>query len=140
MIYKNKQEIELEVIHRFCIKSKKDRFRSFILNPKNRVKFIRELHNMSFLDFKLFNKILGDEGDLLRQRLKEYGLSQECYIISENEKIDQIFSDTENALREVIGSDLGSIIVFGNIDLVYCELEGFNNRWISKVNDKINKS
>jgi hypothetical protein len=38
------------------------------------------------------------------------------------------------ALRETIGADCGTLLVFGEAEIIYAEAEGFSNRWISKQN------
>lgn len=38
----------------------------------------------------------------------------------------------QTALTETIGADQGTLLVFGDAEILYSEAEGFNNRWISK--------
>ena len=67
-----------------------------------------------------------------KDRIKSIGNIKDCYVISENKNIDQKRMSIENALIETIGADQGTLLVFGNAEIVYSEAEGFNNRWISK--------
>lgn len=59
---------------------------------------------------------------------------KDCYIISTNKAIDGQRLDTKTALDQAISgwADHGTLIIFGDADLIYREHEGQNNRWISK--------
>lgn len=125
-------DIETKVIQRFVITTKRDRYLAFIKNDKTREKFIYDLHHMNFLKQELFDKLKGNEYEFIKQRLKAIGNIKDCYVISENQRIDKMRLDIDVALRETIGADQGTILVFGDAEILYSEAEGFNNRWISK--------
>jgi len=55
----------------------------------------------------------------------------QCYIISENKQIDRQIMDAESALIETIGYGMGTILVFGDAEIVYYEGEERGDRWIS---------
>jgi hypothetical protein len=80
----------------------------------------------------LFDKVENDEHEFIKQRIGVLGKIKDCYIISENNDIDKHRLDIETALRVTIGSDQGTLLVFGDGEILYSEAEGFNNRWISK--------
>ena len=40
--------------------------------------------------------------------------------------------DQRRSFRETIGTDQGTLLVFGDAEILYAEAEGFNSRWISK--------
>lgn len=128
----NNIDIEIKVIQRFVIKEKRDRYLDFVKNDKTRKKFISELHHMNFLDQDLFDRVEGNEYEYIKQRIAFLGTVNECYVISENDSIDKKVLDIETALKEVIGADQGTLLVFGDAEILYSEAEGFNNRWISK--------
>jgi len=124
-------DIETKVIERFVIKTKRDRYLTFIKNTKTREKFISDLHHMIFLQTDLFDKVEGNEYDVIKARIKSLILN-DCYLISDSSQLDKKRLDIDTALRETIGSGCGTIIVFGDAEIIYSEAEGFNNRWISK--------
>lgn len=124
--------IETKVIQRFVIRPKRDRYLSFINNLKSREKFINDLHHMNFLQQDLFDKVEGNEYEFIKQRIKALGNLKDCYVISENQRIDKRRLDIDTALTETIGADQGTLLVFGDAEILYSEAEGFNNRWISK--------
>jgi hypothetical protein len=132
MTTKSNLDIETKVIERFVIKTKRDRYLTFIKNDKTREKFINELHHMSFLQADLFDKVDGNEFDTIKERIKSLGILKDCYLISDSSRLDKKRLDIDKALRETIGSDCGTIIVFGDAEIVYSEAEGFNNRLISR--------
>lgn len=125
-------DIEAKVIQRFVIKTKQDRYLTFIKNEKTRPKFINDLSHINFLREDLFDKVEGNEYEFIKQRIKVLGNLKDCYIISENQRIDKKRLDIDTALTETIGADQGTLLVFGDAEILYSEAEGFNNRWISK--------
>jgi len=125
-------DIEIKVIQRFVIKKKRDRYLAFIKNCNTREKFINELHHMNFLQQDLFDALKGNEHELIKERLKELGNIKDCYIISENQLIDKNRLDIDTALKETIGADQGTLLIFGDAEILYSEAEGFNNRLLSK--------
>jgi len=125
-------DIETKVIQRFVIATKRDRYLAFIKKEKTREKFINELHHMNFLQQDLFDIVNGNEYEFIKQRLKVLGNIKDCYVISENQHIDKKRLDIDTALTETIGADNGTLLVFGDAEILYSEAEGFSNRWISK--------
>lgn len=125
-------DIETKVIQRFVITTKRDRYLAFIKKENTREKFINELHHMNFLQQDLFDIVKGNEYEFIKQRLKVLGNIKDCYVISENKRIDKKRLDIDTALTETIGADQGTLLVFGDAEILYSEAEGFNNRWISK--------
>lgn len=124
--------IETKVIQRFVIKPKRDRYLGFINNMKTREKFINDLHHMNFLQQDLFDKVEGNEREFIKHRLSFLGNIKDCYVISENNRIDKKRLDIDTALTKVIGADQGTLLVFGDAEILYSEAEGFNNRLISR--------
>src|SRR5688572_16618681 len=114
-------EIEKKVIERFIIKSKRERFLTFIQKDKTRIKFIKELSHINFLRDDLFEDVIGNEYEVVKAKISILKNIKDCYIISENNKLDQKRMDIKTALREIIGSDMGSLIVFGDAEIVYSE-------------------
>ena len=125
-------DLEFKVIDRFIIKTKRDRYLTFIKNEKTRLKFIADLSHVNFLQEELFDTVEGDEYEFIKQRIKGLRNRQDCYVISENKRIDKKRLDIDTALTEAIGADQGTLLVFGDAEILYREAEGFNNRWISK--------
>ena len=128
----NNIDIESKVIDRFVIKAKRDRYLTFIKSEKTRPKFINDLSHINFLRKDLFDKVEGNEYEFIKQRIKGLENLKDCYVISENQRIDKKRLDIDTALSETIGADQGTLLVFGDAEILYSEAEGFNNRWISK--------
>ncbi|MGB3776775.1 MAG: hypothetical protein WA960_00345 [Tunicatimonas sp.] len=129
---KRELELEAKVIELFILKAKKERYLSFIQKKKSRKKFLEDFSHMNFLNKELFEKVGGDEHEMIRNRIRKIGDLKDCYVISENRDIDGRRLEIKSALKETIGADLGTLLVFGDAEIVYAEAEGFNNRWISK--------
>ncbi len=125
-------ELETKFIARFVVKSKRERYLTFIQSEKKRPKLIADLSHMNFLNYSLFDKVTSNEYDIIKQKIKTLGNIKDCYVISENKDIDKKRLNIELALTLTIGADQGNILVFGNAEIIYAEAEGINNRWISK--------
>ena len=124
--------IESKVIENYIVKSKRGRYLNFIKKPKTRKKFTDELaHFSSQLDN--FEEIKTNEWEVINEKLKRIKSTQDCYVISENSKIDGKRMKINNALTETIGMGMGTLIVFGNADLVFYEGEGPSDRWIKEL-------
>lgn len=55
-----------------------------------------------------------------------------CYVISENAGLDTKTLDTKEAISETVGYGMGTMLVFGDADVIYFERETINTRYISK--------
>ena len=126
-------DLEIKVIKKFIDKAKQDRYIQFVSKLKNRHKFISDLSHFNFLSRDKFEKINGDEREIILASLQKNKVSdQSCYIISENKEIDTKTLVTKDAIRETVGHGMGTILVFGDADIIYYESETVNTRYISK--------
>ncbi|MES2620100.1 MAG: hypothetical protein V4615_04540 [Bacteroidota bacterium] len=126
-------ELEKKVINKFIIKNKRDRYLGFIQNDKTRKKFLDDLSHGQMFQADLFESITEHESEVIKKISLKLGV-KDCYIISENEKLDGKRLDIDTALNEAISpwSDISTIIVFGDGQVIYREHDGAKNRWISK--------
>jgi hypothetical protein len=125
-------DIEMKVIERFVVKTKRDRYLMFIKSEKDRVKFTSKLAHFRDLRSELFEEVKGDEREFVKDRIKGLGKLTDCYLISESAELDQKKLDVDNALTQTIGYGMGTLIVFGDAEILYYECEGPNEKWISK--------
>ena len=128
-------DLEIKVIKKFVDKLKQDRYIQFISSPKNRQKFIADLSHFNFLQWDKFDKVNGNETEIIMTTLqKRKVLDTTCYVISENKEIDTKILGIKSAINETAGYGMGTILVFGNADIIYYECETMNTRYISKDN------
>jgi len=125
-------DLEIKVIERFVVKTKRDRYLTFIKNTKTRDKFLKELSHFKDLRQDLFEELKSDERKKIKEKLNRLRNIKDCYLISENSKLDSNRLDIETALNEIIGHGMGTLIVFGDAEIVYYEGEGPSDRYISK--------
>ena len=123
-------ELEVLTINRYFQKEKRKRLVDFVQDDKKRQKFIALLPHLKDLDFSKFLLLERNEKNTILKMITDKKLNQ-CYIISENRQIDRQFMDAERALDETIGNGMGTILVFGDAEIVYYESEEMKNRWIS---------
>jgi hypothetical protein len=134
MSYQPNAALEAALIRRFVVPAKQARYLGFVARPGLRGKFIRDLHHLNFLRYDLFEPVGGNEQAFVQQRLRDaLPRLTTCYVVSEISALDQQTLPIEEALDRVIGADAGSLLVFGNADLVYAEAEGINLRWLSRL-------
>lgn len=127
-------DLEIKVIKKFVEKAKQDRYIQFVSSTKNRHKFIRDLSHFNFFNWDLFDRIKKDEGYAIFEALsKKEIVNKTCYIISENANIDTKILDIKTAISETVGYGMGTILVFGDADMIYFENETINTRFISKM-------
>ena len=126
-------DLEIKVIKKFVDKAKQDRYIQLVSSPNNRHKFVSDLSHFNFFKWDLFESVKGNEEQAIFQALQKNGVADKtCYVISENTDIDTRILDTKEAIGETVGYGMGTILVFGNADIIYFESETMNTRFISK--------
>jgi hypothetical protein len=124
--------LETKVFQRFVAKPKQQRYLTFIANEKTRGKFTAALAHFGDLRDECFEPIRSNENGVIKERLKVLGALRDCYLISENPELDGKRFAIDIALSHTIGHGMGTLIVFGDAEIVFYEAEGPNDRWISK--------
>jgi hypothetical protein len=82
---------------------------------------------------ELFDEVRVNEREIIFSKLKSLkGNQNTCYVISENATIDQKQISVEEAIS-FLDSDLATILVFGQAEMIYYEGEPPNNKLISKI-------
>jgi hypothetical protein len=126
--------LEIKVINRFSAKNKRERYLQFAALAKNRKKFIADLHGGSFYEKSMLERVIGIEEDVICQALKKLGIAtRSCYIISENTNHDTLTLALNEVLPKVVGWGAGTMLVFGEADLIFVELDGLKNRFIASA-------
>lgn len=124
--------LEVKVINRFSAKNKRERYLQFVTSTKNRKKFIADLHGGSFYDASMLERVTGIEEETICQALQQLGIAtRSCYVISENTSIDTRTLELKDVLPKVVGWGAGTMLVFGEADLIFVELDGLKNRFIA---------
>jgi hypothetical protein len=126
-------DLEIAVLKYFFIKQKRKRYIEFIKGEKRRKEFTNSLAHCIDLKFDSFIEI-GSKNieDKILAQVSHLQHIKSCYAISENDEIDGKRMPIDEALKFVIGSCQGTLLVFGNAEIVYYEGEIQKNRWISK--------
>jgi hypothetical protein len=125
-------ELELTVISKFIISGKSDRYLGFASKNKTREKFTSCLAHFRDLDPLKFTKTTDDPEVILYELSKKFNF-ENCYVISENKNIDGKRLCVDQAIKEVVGYGMGTLLVFGSADIVYYEGEEANDRWVSNT-------
>jgi hypothetical protein len=70
---------------------------------------------------------------VIQQALSQCGLvTTTCCVISENAALDTRTLLLAETLRKVVGWGASTILVFGEAELIFVELDGLRNRYLSK--------
>jgi hypothetical protein len=124
--------LETQVIDKFFLKQKADRYKVFVAKAKTRRKFIDALAHFKDLDYSKFLKVGPDPESLLLEIAQKYKICA-CYVISQNRAIDGQYIDVQKVAKLVIGCQMGTFLIFGQASAVYFEGEDMYERWISKL-------
>ena len=124
-----KTEQEILMINKYCKKDSRERLISQL--KSNRDKFRSSLAHFDSLDLGLFDNLIKNEKEIIKQRADKLKIKQ-VQIISESSQFDRKLMDLQECFDSVLFSGFGNLIIFGDSKFVYFECEGKNNRWISK--------
>ena len=119
-------KFELEFINNYITKNKRERILYELASKKKRKNAIgRFCHNTSeYIDeTKIVYKGNTISVYELENLIKKYTNDKEGYLISWDSDIDGSILSIENALNEVIGKGMASIVVFSNVILIETEQE-----------------
>jgi hypothetical protein len=124
--------IEQTLIKKFVIKDKQERYLTFLTKDKTRNKFIDELYHFNDFNWKLFREIPGseNEGQAVASKVKNSKNISTCCVISTDQEYDGKLMSVDEAIENAIGIE-GTILIFGDADIVYYEGEAPKNRYIS---------
>ena len=119
-------------INKFVIKDKQERYLSFLSKDKTRKKFTSGLYHFKDFNWKLFRQITGseDERETILAKVNSRKNISTCYVISVNSEFDGKLIPIAEAIKNVVGQE-GTILVFGDAEIVYYEGEAPSNRYIN---------
>ena len=112
---------ESKTVDAFIVKQKRERYRSFLANPKKRVRLLDRLNHSPDLDPR-FAEPLAKDADV-PAILREHGSPKQVYIISCAGAIDGRTLPLDEAVRETEAHGWGTIIscVPGRLAFYYGE-------------------
>jgi len=123
---------EFAIVRSFIVKDKRERFLSFLSNPKRRGEITRRLADGREIDSRCHVKIAADQQDpaSIAKLLKARGAGADCYVLSENKTLDGKRMLLLEALAQTVGYGMGTIISCVPGALAYFEGEGQSHRVI----------
>ncbi len=117
--------LEIKMVRKLVDQNMQDRFVQFLASVKTRPMFMEALPRFRYFNWELFDKISGNEMAHVLGRLEGANLKEpDCYVISEDPALDTTIMDTRAALLSVVGQGMATILIFGDVDLVYYQGHG----------------
>ena len=119
-------KFELEFVNNYITKGKRERLLYELTSKKKRKNAIsRFCHNtLAYIDK---NKVVYEGNTIsvyeLEKLIKKYSKNKEGYVISWESDIDGRILPIDNAINEVIGNGMASIVIFSNVILIETEQE-----------------
>jgi len=125
-------QAEQLLITKFVIKDKQERYLNFLSKEKTRKKFTNELYHFRDFNWKLFREIHGieTESDVIAKTVSNKKHISTCFVISANSKFDGKVTSVDEAIKNIVGEE-GTILIFGDAEIIYYEGEAPNRRFIS---------
>ena len=119
-------------IKKFVVKDKQDRYLTFLEKEKTRNKFTEKLYHFNDFNWELFRKIPGNksEENTIAFKVKNKKNFSTCFVISTDSEYDGKTMLVEEAIENVVGIE-GSILIFGDAEIIYYEGEAPSRRYIS---------
>ena len=126
------KQIEEILIKRFIINHKQDRYLGFINKERTRFKFTSGLYHFKDFKWNLFRAIPGNENErtTIMSKIDNNKNINSCYVISANKDLDGKLFTVSDAIDNVVGQE-GTILIFGDAEIVYYEAEAMDGRFIS---------
>lgn len=120
---------EQSLVAAFVLRSKRERYREFLSNPRLRHKFVRQLAHFADFDPRYRLPIPSHSlfvGNTVRELQKRHSPNA-VFVISEDTSLDQKELPLEEALQEVIGRGMGTVLscIPGHLAFVETEDERF---------------
>src|SRR5207237_5950795 len=103
---------EEALVKAFIPVHRQERFLEIIAKPKKRAKLLTELSHFKALNPKYMVAIPSNQQNpsALTKLLRAKGAGATCYVMSENSILDGREMDLEGALKETVGSQMGTLI------------------------------
>ena len=127
-------EIVARVINNFVVKHRKARYLTMVAKPNANggYGFGELAHFIPNLDLRFCHQIPSGSQyvEHVLNEIKSITRSTECYIMHESHKLDGQWMDIEDALRKILGQNLGAFIIIDNGAIIYHESENIRERYI----------
>jgi hypothetical protein len=109
MRYMNHEE---SVITAFFLPNRRERYLEMVRDPKKRRKLINELSHLNKLNPQFIVPITPNQHHVpqLMRVLRSKGAPAKCWVISEDRNLDPREIDLQEALKEVVGRQMGTIL------------------------------
>jgi hypothetical protein len=118
-------QCEVETIRAFVAATKRERYIGFVSNEKRRKEFVRDLAHFGDFDPRWIIRIApsSQNPEGIYTILKSHGASELCHVISEFTELDGKEIRLKDALKKIIGYQMGTILCCLPGRLAYFENE-----------------
>lgn len=120
------------VIRAFFSPERQDRYLGLSQSQRGREKLCRSLAHLRALDPRYTHPVPRDalDASAVARLLRQYGAPETCYVLAENQAIDDRIFPLQEALSAVVGRGSGAILSCLPGELAYYEGEGMHDRYV----------
>ena len=125
-------EHERVLIRAFVVAKRRDRYLSFLRTPKGREKLIAALPHSFALDERYVHLVPRHKQNAasIEAILRSKGAPDTCHVVSEWSRVDGREMPLAEALKEIVGMSMGTILSCIPGRLAYFEFEDVGYRYI----------
>jgi hypothetical protein len=118
-------QCKVETLQAFIAKTKCERYVGFISNEKRRGEFVRQLAHFNDFDPRWIIRIApsSQSPEGIHTIFKAHGAPEHCHAISEFTELDGKELRLIDALKRIVGSQMGTILCCNTCSLAYFENE-----------------
>ena len=123
---------EEHLLARFVVPNKRERYAEMISKPKKRAKFLAELDHFKSLDPRYVVPIAASQQspEGITSILAKKGAPQSCWVTSSHRDLDEKQMYLLEALKKIVGCQMGTILTCIPGRLAYFEGEEMRDRCI----------
>ncbi len=128
-----RNEIEIKVVKAFIVTDRKEKYLEALPNSKRRAKILDRLnHHIDDIDSQYRISVPPDNNtpSVIEKLLRSRGAPSQCYVMSSSNRLDGREMPLADALRDVIGYQMGTLISCIPGQLAFYESEEIKIRYI----------
>lgn len=128
-----RDEIEARIVRAFIVAARREKYLEALPNPKRRSRVLDRLnHHIDDIDSKYRISVSPEHhtSSAIEKLLRSRGASSLCYVMSSSTRLDGREMSLADALKDVVGYQMGTLISCIPGQLAFYESEELKTRYI----------